>query len=100
MQKLDAGMAARTRNSYLQALKGFCTWCVRNRRLTSNPLQHIDKADEKSDRRLVRRALTEAELLRLLYVTGGAHWQSLAANPSGSLRAKLPANAIRGTRRL
>jgi len=69
VQKLDAGMAARTRNSYLQALKGFCTWCVRNRRLTSNPLQNIDKADEKSDRRLVRRALTEAELLRLLYVT-------------------------------
>lgn len=75
VQKLDAGMAARTRNSYLQALKGFCTWCVRNRRLTSNPLQNIDKADEKADRRLVRRALTELELLRLLYVT---RWRPLA----------------------
>ncbi len=26
--KLDAGMAARTRNSYLQALSGFCAWCT------------------------------------------------------------------------
>ncbi len=62
-------MAARTRNSYLGALKGFCTWCVRSRRLTNNPLSSISQADEQSDRRLVRRALTEPELQRLLYVT-------------------------------
>jgi integrase len=68
VEKLDVGMAARTRNSYLGALNGFCAWCVRNRRLTTNPIRNIAKADEQSDRRLVRRAMTEAELLRLLYV--------------------------------
>ena len=66
--KLDAGMAARTRNSYLQALKGFCQWCVRNQRLTTNLLRNVAKDDEKSDRRLMRRALPEQELKRLLYV--------------------------------
>jgi hypothetical protein len=66
--KLDAGMAARTRNSYLQALKGFCSWCVRTRRLPTNPVCNIDQADVESDRRLIRRAMTEPELVRLLYV--------------------------------
>ena len=93
VQKLDAGMAARTRNSYTQALKGFCTWCVRNRRLTSNPLRNIDKADEKSDRRLVRRALTEVELLRLLYVT---RWRPLAELGRETIRK--PASKVTGKR--
>jgi integrase len=67
--KLDAGMAARTRNSYLQALNGLCSWCVKNQRLMSNPVRNIDRADVESDRRLVRRALFEEELQRLLFVT-------------------------------
>jgi hypothetical protein len=80
-------------NLYLQTLKGFCTWCVRNRRLTSNPLQNIDKADEKSDRRLVRRALTELELLRLLYVT---RWRPLAELGRETIRK--PASKVTGKR--
>ena len=67
--KLDADMAARTRNSYLQALNGFCSWCVKNQRLTANPIRSIEKADVESDRRLVRRAMVEDELQRLLYIT-------------------------------
>ena len=62
------GMAARTRNTYLQAVRGFCKWCVQTERLASNPLARITKADEKSDRRRQRRAMTEAELLTLLQV--------------------------------
>jgi hypothetical protein len=38
--KLDNDMAARTRNSYLQALNGFCVSCVRNQRMTANPIRN------------------------------------------------------------
>ena len=62
------GMAARTRNIHLQAIRGFCTWCVQTERMALNPLARIAKADEKSDRRRQRRAMTEAELLKLLQV--------------------------------
>ncbi len=62
------GMSARTRNSYSQSLSGFCKWCVQTERLASNPLARIAKADEKSDRRRQRRAMTEAELVKLLQV--------------------------------
>jgi integrase len=62
------GMAARTRNSYVQALNGFCNWCVETRRLAVNPLANVKRADEKSDCRRQRRSMTEGELNRLLYV--------------------------------
>jgi hypothetical protein len=42
------GMGARTRNAYLQAVRGFCKWCVQSERLTANPLIRIAKADEPS----------------------------------------------------
>ena len=61
-------MGARTRNSYLVALRTFCNWCVERDRLPLNPLAKLDRADERSDRRRQRRALTEAELSRLLIV--------------------------------
>ncbi len=75
-QRVDEGMAARTRNSYLQAVNGFCNWCVRNGRMKLNPMKSVAKADEKSDRRRQRRAMTEDELHRLLHV---ARWRPLAA---------------------
>ncbi len=69
------GMSARTRNSHLQALSGFCAWAVKNQRMASNPLSRIGKADERSDKRRQRRSLTEPELLRLLEI---ARWRPLA----------------------
>lgn len=68
-QEDKATMGARTRNSYLVALGTFCNWCVERDRLPFNPLAKLEKADERSDRRRQRRALTEAELSRLLIVT-------------------------------
>jgi len=68
VQRAAEGMAARTRNSYLQAIRGLCNWCVETGRLAVNPLARIAKADEQSDRRRTRRAMTEAELRRLLDV--------------------------------
>ncbi|NQV29231.1 MAG: site-specific integrase, partial [Rhodopirellula sp.] len=91
--RLDADMAARTRNSYLQSLKGFCQWCVRNRRLTTNPLRNVSKADEKTDRRLMRRALLETELQKLLYV---ARLRPLAELGRETIRK--PADEVTGKR--
>lgn len=62
------GMAARTRNSYLQAIRGFLNWCVERGRLMTNPLAQVNRADENADRRRKRRAMTPDELRRLVYV--------------------------------
>jgi integrase len=69
------GMSARTRNSHVQAVAGFCSWAMDNQRLASNPLSRIGKADEMSDKRRQRRSLTESELLQLLEM---AQWRPLA----------------------
>ncbi len=61
------GMAARTRNSYRQAMRGFCEWCVERDRLGANPLERVRRADERSDRKRQRRAMTPQEVERLLH---------------------------------
>ncbi len=62
------GMSARSRNAYRVAIVAFCNWCVSTKRLVTNPLTGIPKANEKADPRRRRRALTEAELVKLLDV--------------------------------
>jgi integrase len=64
----QAGMGARTRNSYLCSLLAFCNWCVETNRLTSNPFDAVPKANEKADPRRQRRAMVETELVKLLAV--------------------------------
>ncbi|NOT01822.1 MAG: site-specific integrase [Phycisphaerales bacterium] len=64
----DAGMGAATRNGYRESLIGFGNWCRRTHRLTRNPFADLPRADQNADRRHQRRALTVAELLRLLKV--------------------------------
>ncbi|MFQ5805025.1 MAG: tyrosine-type recombinase/integrase [Phycisphaerae bacterium] len=61
-------MSTRTRNTYTGSLRAFVRWCVRDRRLASDPLETLSKADEATDVRRERRALTEDELARLLHV--------------------------------
>jgi len=64
----QAGMGARTRNTYRAAAVAFGNWCVDSRRLVANPFAGVPTADEKADCRRKRRSLTEAELVRLLDV--------------------------------
>jgi len=71
----DGGLSPRTRNSYLQAVRGFCRWCVQSSRLPADPTKRIGKAAEAVDIRRQRRSLTVAELERLLYA---ARWRPLA----------------------
>jgi integrase len=66
VSQADAGMAAATRNVYRESLVCFGNWCRRTHRLSVNPFTDLPRADGKADRRHQRRALTEAELLRLL----------------------------------
>ena len=70
LEQTAKDMSAGTRNQYRGAWVGFCNWCMKTRppRLLANPFSRVPKADEKADPRRTRRALTEAELTRLLDV--------------------------------
>jgi integrase len=61
------GASGRTRNIDLTRLIAFGNWCVEGGRLLVNPFWGIPKASEAETRRR-RRAMTEAELVRLLDV--------------------------------
>jgi len=64
----DEGAGARTRNCYRDDLVTFCNWCVETHRLLTNPFDMIPKANVEADRKRIRRAMTEAELTKLLDV--------------------------------
>ncbi len=63
---MHAGRSRRTCNKRLTALRGWCTWMVRERRAAENPLAHLARMDTRLDRRRVRRALDAEELARLI----------------------------------
>ena len=96
VEQADAGMAAATRNSYREAIVCFGNWCRRTHRLTQNPFDGLPRADQTADRRHRRRALTAAELMRLLKVA--------RLRPPGGIRAgdfveeaRCPYNAVRSS---
>jgi integrase len=62
----EAGRGARSMNAYREALMGLCNWCVRAGRLAVNPIVGVPKANERADRKHLRRALNEAEMDALL----------------------------------
>ncbi len=64
------GLSARTFNSYLGAVKAFCRWMVKDGRASESPLAHLDGLNVRTDRRIVRRALSVEELSWLLASAG------------------------------
>lgn len=64
--KVANGLGANTINHRITALVSFCRWAQKNGRLVTMPLAGIEKMTLAEDRRHVRRALTEADLLRLV----------------------------------
>jgi integrase len=64
-----AHCGARTANKHLRRIKTWLAWCVTNGRADTNPVAHLAGVSEGADRRLVRRALTVAEVRRLLQTT-------------------------------
>jgi len=67
-KRAKGGMSSRTRNAHRDAAVSFAIWLVSESRLLTNPLAGIAKANEKADPQRQRRALTEAELRRLIHV--------------------------------
>jgi integrase/recombinase XerD len=63
------GISIQTSNFYLQAIKQFCRWMVKERRSSQSPLEHLAAQNVSTDRRHDRRALTVEELRWLLTVT-------------------------------
>ena len=61
-------MGARTRNYYRDAIVRFANWLRESGRIAAHDLNRLPKADERSDPRRQRRALTEEEIARLLAV--------------------------------
>lgn len=64
--KAADGLGANSINHAITALVSFCRWAQKNGRLVTMPLAGIEKMTLAEDRRHVRRALTEADFLRLV----------------------------------
>lgn len=62
----DEDFGPRTYNHYVQAIDSLCNWCVRTKRLPSNPLAGMQRQNEEVDVRRERRALSPAEFCKLL----------------------------------
>ena len=71
----------RTYNHYVQALDSFLNWCHENHRLIVNPLVGMDRLNGEVDIRHPRRALSPAEVLKLVAATraSGKSVQRLSA---------------------
>ena len=65
---VDRGASPRTRNCYRDDLVTFCNWCMDTGRLIGNSIAAIGKLNVEMDRRRTRRAMSEADLTRLLDV--------------------------------
>ena len=91
VQQQDAGMSAAARNNYREAAVCFGNWCRRTRRLTENPFADVPRADAQCDRRHQRRALSEAEIVRLLKVAAlrplAEYGREFMARPADGPRA-------------
>ncbi|MCL2648820.1 MAG: hypothetical protein FWD61_17775 [Phycisphaerales bacterium] len=42
-------MSPRTKNHYLEAMRSFCLWCVKRKRLEVNPIGGLEKLDASED---------------------------------------------------
>jgi len=63
------GFSLQTRNFYLQGVKQFCRWLVRDHRIESSPLTHLQAWNVALDRRHDRRVLSMDEVRVLLSST-------------------------------
>ena len=62
--------SARTLNHYVQGMVSFLNWMERAGRIKTNPLKYVSKVDERGQRKRVRRAFTDDELLKLVEGSG------------------------------
>jgi integrase len=79
------GISAQTFNFYLQAVKQFCRWMVRDRRSAESPVAHLQGLNVKTDRRRDRRAFTVEELRRLFDATAAGPVRERLSGPERRL---------------
>jgi integrase len=70
--RTERDIGHRTYNHYLQGCDSFLNWCVRTKRLLSNPLVGIERLNTEIDVRHPRRALTHDEIEKLLRSVAGS----------------------------
>src|SRR5262249_19014281 len=64
--RLKTKRSARTCNHALGAIKAFSKWLVRSKRIRETTVDHLAPYNQKADRKYIRRAITKAELDKLL----------------------------------
>ncbi len=69
MGNVIAGLSVASSNHYLVAMKSFGQWLVKDRRSPENPFAHLSRLNARVDVRHERRALSAAELSRLIAAT-------------------------------
>lgn len=79
-QMRGLGKSARTRRDYLQHARQFASWCVRRKRLASNPFAGLESPNSEADRRLIHRDPTPEELGKLFaYLERGPQRRGMPA---------------------
>jgi integrase len=66
----QTAIGPKTRNEYLGHISAFLTWLEKNGRIVHHCLKTVTKAETRGQERVVRRALTEAEVARLVQAKG------------------------------
>ncbi len=82
-----AGRSIQTSNYYLREVRALCLWLVRNRRMTINPLAHLQPGNAKTDPRHHRRPLACNELAGV--IAAAESNRKLFRNLTGPERAML-----------
>lgn len=87
-RRRDDGIGLQTSNHYLQAIKQFAGWLVQDRRLADNPLAYLKGGNVKLDRRHLRRAATDTEIVALLaYARGAGGFRGLSGTDREAIYA-------------
>jgi integrase len=71
-ERRKKGRSFRTINADLVAVRSFCRWLMEKGCLRRDPTRGLHRLNVEEDRRLERRALTDAEAQRLIAVTFGS----------------------------
>lgn len=87
----DPTIGPRTINQYHETIRSFCRWCVKRKRMATNPMAGMEQMDETADIRRARRALTAEQLASLLGVASEHHqlfYRMAMATGTGDHRAE------------
>jgi integrase len=66
----ESGLSQETINHHIRAVKAFSRWLWKDKRARDHALAHLATKSADADRRRVRRALSEAESIKLIETTG------------------------------